>query len=90
MGLNSAERERLEQLDNLSLLEHFITLQQQATDLFNKREMNRNNMDQWEYYHNLYYEKTSEFIEVKYMVVSRMNKGDLYEDLRKARENGLR
>ena len=84
MGINSAERERLEKLDNLSLLEHFITLQQQATDLFNKREMNRNNPTQWEYYHQLYYEKTSEFIEVKYIVVARMNKGDLYEDLRKA------
>ena len=84
MGINSAEKERLEKLDNISLVEHLLTLQQQCIDLFNKREMNRNNPSRWEEYHDQYYAKTSELIEVKYIVVARMNKGDLYEDLRKA------
>ena len=83
MGINSAEKERLEKLDNISLVEHLLTIQQQCVDLFNKREMNRNNPSQWEYYHEQYYEKTSELIEVKYMIVSRMNKGELYDDLKK-------
>ena len=83
MGLNSAEKERLEKLDNISLVEHLLNLQQQCVDLFNKREMNRNNPSRWEEYHNLYYEKTSELIEVKYMIVARMNKGELYDDLKK-------
>lgn len=83
MGLNSVEKERLEKLDNISLVEHFMTIQQQCIDLFNKREMNRNDMEKWETYHNQYYEKTSELIEVKYMIVARMNKGELYDDLKK-------
>lgn len=83
MGINSAERERLEKLDNISLVEHLLMLQQQCVDLFNKREMNRNNPQQLEYYHDQYYEKTSELIEVKYIIVARMNKGDLYNDLKK-------
>ncbi len=75
MGLNSAECERLEKLDDISLVEHLLALQQQCVDLFNKREMNRNNPERWEYYHNAYYEKTSELIEIKYMVCGRMIKG---------------
>lgn len=83
MGINSAEKERLEKLDNISLVEHLLTLQQQCVDLFNNREKNRNFPDIWERYHNEYYEKTSELIEVKYMIVARMNKGELYDDLKK-------
>lgn len=82
MGINSEERERLEKLSNLELVEHFMTMQQQCIDLFNKREMNRNNMEKWETYHDQYYQKTSELIEIKYMIVSRMNKGDLYDQLK--------
>ena len=44
MGINSAEKERLEKLSNLELTEHLLTLQQQCVDLYNKREMNRNDM----------------------------------------------
>lgn len=74
MGLNSQERERLEQLDDISLVEHLLVLQQQCVDLFNKREMNRNNNERCEYYHVQYYEKTSELVEVKYIVVARMHR----------------
>ena len=83
MGINSAEKERLEKLSNLELTEHLLTLQQQCVDLYNKRETNRNNPILWEYYHHSYYDKTSELIEIKYMIVARMNKGELYDDLKK-------
>lgn len=74
MGINSVERERLEKLDDVSLVEHLLQVKFECDDLFNKREMNRNNPDRWQYYHDLYYEKTSELIEIKYMVCARMIK----------------
>lgn len=75
MGLDNVERERLEKLDDVSLVEHLLQLKYECDDLFNKREMNRNNPERWEYYHNQYYEKTSALVEVKYMVCGRMLKG---------------
>ena len=84
MGLNSAEKERLEQLDDISLVEHLLALQQQCVDLFNKREMNHNDHEKWLFYHEQYYEKTSELIDVKYMVCGRMRYKSLYEDLKQA------
>ncbi len=75
MGLNSEEKKRLEQLSDLQLVEHLLRLQYESDDFFNKREMNRNNLERYEYYHKLYYDKISELIEVKYMVCGRMIKG---------------
>lgn len=72
MGLNSAERERLEKLDDISLVEHLLELKHESDELFNKREANHNNPEKWEFYHNAYYEKVSELVDVKYMVCGRM------------------
>lgn len=82
MGLNSEEKKRLEQLSDLQLVEHLLRLQYESDDFFNKREMNRNNLERYEYYHKLYYDKISELIEVKYMVCGRM--------LKRKELNGLR
>lgn len=84
MGLNSEEKTRLEQLDDISLVEHLLNLQQQCIDLFNNREKNRNFPDIWERYHNMYYEKTSELIDVKYIVCGRMRYKPLYEELKQS------
>lgn len=74
MGLNNLERERLEKLSDIELVEHLLHLKYECDDLFNKREMNRNNQERWEFYHDAYYEKTSVLIEVKYMILKRMVK----------------
>lgn len=72
--LNSAERERLESLTDIELVEDLIRRQSEVLDLYAKREASKNNMEQWEYYHELYYSKTSDLIDVKYMVIGRMHK----------------
>ena len=43
MGLNNLERERLEKLSDIELVEHLLHLKYECDDLFNKREMNSNN-----------------------------------------------
>lgn len=82
MGLNSEEKTRLAQLSDLQLVEHLLRLQYESDDFFNKREMNRNNLERYEYYHKLYYDKISELIEVKYMVCGRMIKRKELDGLR--------
>lgn len=72
--LNSVEKERLEALTDIELVENLMMRQSEVLDLYAKREASKNNMEQWEYYHELYYSKTSDLIDVKYMVVARMHK----------------
>ena len=72
--LVNTEKEKLEKMDDITLVEELLRRQSEVLDLYIKREACRNNMEMWSYCHDLYYNKMSDLIEVKYMVVGRMHK----------------
>lgn len=93
MGINSATKERLVKMSNLELLDYLLHIQYEADVLFNDRERNKNNYDEYMRLHSLYYDKISEVIEVKYMVARRMKdtaKGIINEYIEGLDKNGLR
>lgn len=93
MGINSATKEQLEKMSNLELLDYLLHIQYEADTLFNDREKNKNNFDEYMRLHSLYYDKVSEVIEVKYMVARRMKdtaKEIVNEYIEGLDKNGLR
>ena len=75
---NTELKEKLEQMQNLDIVELLLSKQSEVLDLYNKREMNKNDPEKWEFYHSKYYEVMMELISIKFYCTKKMNYGDTY------------
>ena len=73
---NTELKEKLEQMQNLDIVELLLSKQSEVLDLHNKREMNQNDPEKWEFYHSKYYEAMMELITIKFYCTKKMNYGD--------------
>lgn len=66
------EKNRLNDLTNLELVEELLKLQQDADRFHELRAKSDYASEEWGKYHELLYKKNTDVLEVKYMVIHRM------------------
>ena len=70
--MTQEEKNRLNDLTNLELVEELLKLQQDADRFHELRAQSDYASEEWNKYHELLYNKNTDVLEVKYMVIHRM------------------
>jgi len=70
--MTQEDKTKYEAMDRIPLVEALLAQQSEVLKLHDLRDLNKNDLEKWQYYEEAYFQASMDLIDLKYMVIGKM------------------
>lgn len=70
--MTQEKKTEYEAMDRIPLVEALLAQQSEVLKLHDLRDLNKNDLEKWQYYEEAYFQACMDLIDLKYMVIEKM------------------